>query len=199
MGVLRRYRWLLIGAGLVAIIVAFLAFRPDKIFVDDVVEESLSDAFTATTTSIKNVESTEAAPTSTPPPDPSTSLPSAPSTTTTLPPVPSDPIEVTSGVFAGIDHAATGTATVYQKDGTYALRFEDNTDIQNGPDLYVWMLADESYTGGIPSDYIDLGKIKGNVGGQNYTLPANFDPANHRFVMIWCLRFNVPFAGAPLS
>ena len=45
----------------------------------------------------------------------------------------------------------------------------------------------------------DLGKIKGNVGGQNYALPADFDPAVHRFVLVWCERFSVPFAAAPLA
>jgi len=84
-------------------------------------------------------------------------------------------------------------------DESNVLRFEDDTDIQNGPDLYVWLLADDNYTGGVPQEFIDLGKIKGNVGGQNYALPAEYDPAIHRFVMIWCLRFDVPFAAAPLS
>lgn len=79
------------------------------------------------------------------------------------------------------------------------LRFEDDTDIQNGPDLYIWLLADDDYSDGEPSEYIDLGKIKGNVGGQNYELPDRFDPDIHKFVLVWCLRFAVPFAAAPLA
>jgi hypothetical protein len=103
-----------------------------------------------------------------------------------------------SGGFFGIDHAAEGTATVYEQDGRFVLRFEDDTDIQNGPDLHVWFLASDEYEGGSPDEFLDLGKIKGNVGGQNYELPAAFDPEVHRFVLIWCLRFRVPFAAAPL-
>ena len=52
---LKRYRWIIIGAGAVIVVVAFLAFRPDKLFVDDAVDESLSDAFvteTVATTSL---------------------------------------------------------------------------------------------------------------------------------------------------
>jgi hypothetical protein len=71
--------------------------------------------------------------------------------------------------------------------------------IQNGPDLYVWLLAADSYDGGTPVDYIDLGTLKGTVGGQNYALPEEFDPAVHRTVLVWCLRFSVPFAAAPLA
>ena len=63
----------------------------------------------------------------------------------------------------------------------------------------MWLLASEDYDGGSPDDFLDLGKIKGNVGGQNYELPAEFDPDVHRFVLIWCLRFRVPFAAAPLA
>jgi hypothetical protein len=88
---------------------------------------------------------------------------------------------------------------VYEQDGRYILRFEDDTDIQNGPDLYVWLLEEDDYEGGTPSDYIDLGKIKGNVGGQNYDLPPEYDPNVHRLVLIWCLRFATPFAAAPLT
>ena len=79
------------------------------------------------------------------------------------------------------------------------LRFEDDTDIQNGPDLYVWVLPSDSYEGGIPDQYLDLGTLTGNVGGQNYQLPEGFDPEVHRTVLIWCLRFAVPFAAAPLA
>ena len=79
------------------------------------------------------------------------------------------------------------------------LRFEDDTDIQNGPDLYVWLLPSTSYEGGTPAEYIDLGFLQGTVGGQNYDLPDEFDPDVHRTVLIWCLRFAVPFATAPLS
>lgn len=193
---LKRWRWPIVGVGAIVVIVGFLAFRPDKLFVDDVVDESLSDAFTTessteppgTTTTVATTSS------STTPSDSSTTT--APTPTTTQP---SEPVAISTGAFFGIDHSASGTATVYEQDGAYVLRFEDDTDIQNGPDLYVWLLADDDYSGGVPTDYIDLGKIKGNVGGQNYELPTEFDPDVHEFVLIWCLRFSVPFAAAPLA
>jgi hypothetical protein len=180
----------LFGILSVVLLVGFLAFRPDKLFVDDVVDESLSQAFAASTTSTT-------VPSSTVPSDGGDPNETSTTTTTTVTPATTDPIAVSSGAFYGIDHAASGTATIYEQSGSYVLRFEDDTDIQNGPDLYVWLLPTADYQG-TPKDYIDLGKIKGNVGGQNYVLPPEFDPEFHRSVLIWCLRFSVPFAAAPL-
>lgn len=191
---------------------AFLLFRPDKLFVDDPVGESLAQAFPSTTsapaatsttatgapagTAPATTSSASAAPVSTAPASTSpviTNPPPNASTTSAAAPTP-----ISTGAFSGIAHSAVGTATVYEQDGRYVLRFEDDTDIQNGPDLYVWVLADADYDGGTPASYLDLGKLKGNVGGQNYELPAEFDPSVHRAVLIWCLRFAVPFATASL-
>jgi hypothetical protein len=197
---LRRYRWPLVGAGFAILVVAFLAFRPDKLFVDDVVDEDLASAFA---TPVSDDFAPEVATTTT---RATTSLPGAPATTTTTapptttePPAPSEPVVVKTGAFFGIDHAAEGTAAIYEQAGRHVLRFEDDTDIQNGPDLYVWVLPSAEYEGGTPTEYIDLGKIKGNVGGQNYELPDDFDPTTEHSVLIWCLRFNTPFAAAPLA
>ena len=195
MNFVKRYRWVFLAVGAAAVIVAFLAFRPDKIFIDDTVDESLSDAFVIETT----LPTVEVAP------EPSTTTDGRATTTTTTEPTPttqpppSEPSVVAQGEFFGIDHSAEGTTTVYEQDGKYVLRFEDDTDIQNGPDLYVWVLESDDYESGTPPGYIDLGKIKGNVGGQNYELPPEYDPEVHQFVLIWCLRFATPFAAAPLT
>jgi len=195
MDLIRRYRWIIIAAGAVAVVVAFLAFRPDKLFLDDAVDESLTDAFVTDTTVV-----VDAAPAETPTTTSAGTTTTAPIQTpsTTEPPA-SEPVIVSQGEFSGVDHSAVGTATVYEQNGKQILRFEDNTNIQNGPDLYIWVLESEDYEGGVPADYIDLGKIKGNVGGQNYELPPEYDPAIHRTVLVWCLRFSTPFAAAPLA
>ncbi len=202
MDFVKRYKWLILAIGGVAVVVAFLAFRPDKLFVDDVVDESLSDAFAVTASEDATTTSTTQAPTTTAPTDttPSESTTTVPETTTTTEAAPTEPTAIAAGDFYGIDHDAEGTATVYELNGDFVLRFEDDTNIQNGPDLYVYVLPTDSYDKGDPlGDFIDLGKIKGNVGGQNYELPDSYDPEVHQFVMIWCLRFAVPFAAAPLA
>ena len=46
--------------------------------------------------------------------------------------------------------------------------------------------------------FIDVGSLKGNIGDQNYDLPANADLTKYRAVAIWCKRFSVNFGTAPL-
>lgn len=176
-------RWVFVGAVIVVAVVGFLLFRPDTLFTDVEADETLDEAFATTTTA---------------------ALVDTPSTTTgdpvtTVQGASTGPLQVSTGQFIGIDHSAEGSAGVYEQDGRYVLRFEDDTNIQNGPDLYVWVLPADSYEEGAPSDYIDLGTLKGTIGGQNYELPEEFDPQLHRSVLIWCLRFAVPFATAPLG
>ena len=197
---INRFKWPIIGVGAAVAVVAFLLFRPDKLFVDDVVDESLEDAFAvqAAAEETPSTTTTTRASTTTAGEEPvSTTTTTVPETTTTT--EPAGPTAIATGSFFGIDHDAEGTATVYELDGLHVLRFEDDTDIQNGPDLYVYFLESDDYDGGDPGEFIDLGKIKGNVGGQNYELPPEYDPDVHRYVLIWCLRFNVPFAAAPLA
>ena len=160
MDLIKRFKWPIIGVGLVVVVLAFLAFRPDKLFIDDVVDESLTDAFAT------DQAATEATTTTTLPPTTVTTAPEGESTTTTEPEPttttttePAGPVAISTGQIFGIDHSAEGTATVYELDGDFVLRFEDDTDIQNGPDLFVWLLEDDDYAGGIPESYIDLGKI----------------------------------------
>lgn len=200
-----RYKWLIGGAGLAVLLVGFLLFRPDKLFIDDTVDESLADAFSteevaalADTTTTDDPETDESMD------EEDSRITAAPQTTTTTGATSTTeaagPLALTVGDFFGIDHTAEGTATIYELNGEQVLRFEDDTDIQNGPDLHVWLLASDDYDEqSIPTDYLYLGNLKGNIGGQNYELPAEFDPDVHRYVLVWCERFDVPFAAAPLT
>lgn len=183
-----RRRWLTIGLVGALAVVAFLLFRPDTLVTEVEADESLEEAFATTTDPEVATTTTEA---------PTTIAERTLTTSTTT--VPAEPVRLASGQFVGIEHSASGTASVYEQDGRHVLRFEDDTDIQNGPDLYVWVLPTASYEGGTPEEYIDLGFLQGTVGGQNYELSDEFDPGVHRTVLIWCLRFAVPFATAPLS
>lgn len=186
--------WLAVGLLAVVGVAAFLLFRPDTLFTDVRADESLEEAFTETT-SVEVSTSPPSETASTVSNDTSVTTTTAEEVTTAS----SGPAQLATGQFYGIDHAAEGTASIYERDGRHVLRFEDDTNIQNGPDLYVWLLPSADYEGGNPGEYIDLGLLKGTVGGQNYELPSDFDPAVHQTVLIWCLRFAVPFAAAPLT
>ena len=47
--------------------------------------------------------------------------------------------------------------------------------------------------------YLDLGVLKGNVGNQNYEIPADVDVTEFGSVVIYCEPFHVIFATAGLS
>ena len=47
--------------------------------------------------------------------------------------------------------------------------------------------------------FVELGKLKGTDGDQNYDVPAGLDLSKYRAVTIWCRRFSVNFATAPLT
>ncbi len=114
---------------------------------------------------------------------------------------PGDRTAVSSGEFHAVAHPGTGEAIVYRiEDGSRVLRLE-NLDIFNGPALYVYAVAAEDANDGetvVRADSLNLGPLKGNKGNQTYELPAGFDPEKYRSISIWCKRFSVNFATAPL-
>lgn len=101
------------------------------------------------------------------------------------------------GTFVGAGdgfHNAEGVAKVIQlEDGTYLLRLE-NFRSTNGPDLYVYLSTDKTNT-----DVVNLGKLKGNIGNQNYPIPSGTDLTKYNNVLIWCRSFAVLFGSAQLS
>ncbi len=54
-------------------------------------------------------------------------------------------------------------------------------------------------SGDIKSEYFDLGPLKGNIGNQNYEVPASADLSQYASVAVWCRAFGVLFSAAPLQ
>lgn len=112
-------------------------------------------------------------------------------------------IQVVEGMFIDRIHPGEGTAVVLT-DGTDQrfLRFEDDFDVDNGPDLNVYLVAGvpaDGDAGLFDDDFIDLGDLKGNIGSQNYELPIDVDLDVYNTVVIWCVRFGVAFNAADLA
>ena len=106
------------------------------------------------------------------------------------------------GEFHNADKAGKGTATIYQLDnGKRVLRLTDFA-VDNGPDLHVRLIAadDAKDTASVAkADHVELDKLKGNKGNQNYDVPENVDLSKYKVVSIWCNRFSVNFTAAPLK
>lgn len=109
--------------------------------------------------------------------------------------------QLASGQFHSGAHETKGMATVFQlADGKKTLRLT-NFETSNGPDVHVYLVAAQDAKDNdtvTKTEFVDLGSLKGNIGDQNYELPANADLAKYRAVTIWCKRFSVNFGTAPL-
>ncbi|MFT4825078.1 MAG: hypothetical protein ACJAUG_000762 [Halioglobus sp.] len=98
-------------------------------------------------------------------------------------------------------HRGSGNALIYRlADGSHLLRLED-FKVTNGPDLAVYLVkhANPSSSAQVTSGFLNLGKLKGNVGNQNYAIPAGTDLSEFNSAVIWCELFGVLFSTAPLS
>jgi hypothetical protein len=171
---------------LALVVVGLLVFQPWKLFVDDVVDEALPTAVASAPASEPSASAAA----------PSASAPASPTATA--------PVESARGTFVTHEHETTGSVRLLTlADGTQVLRIED-LDTSNGPDLRVW-LSDQPVIDGRDGwfvfddgEYVELGRLKGNVGNQNYVVPAGTDLDSLTSVSIWCARFSVSFGAAEL-
>ena len=172
---LRRRTWVWLVAGVLVVLAAvtLVWFQPQKLFYDNRVDEALPSVAAQTGTE--------------------------PSGSATAPPT--GPVEVAAGTFVSREHETHGTARVLRlPDGRLIVRFE-NFSTSNGPVLVVWLSKNPAHgeDAAFPRHYVDLGPLKGNIGDQNYDIPAGVDPTGYTSVVVWCDRFDVSFGAADLA
>lgn len=107
------------------------------------------------------------------------------------------PHVVSVSEFVRLDKETTGNALlVAMPDGSFLVRFE-GFRTGNGPDVYI-ELSRGGPLDGQYGDMLRLGRMRGNVGDQNYEVPAGVDLGEYQSIVIWCERFRSPFGSAPL-
>ena len=151
------------AAGIVAVIAAWYAFRPERLFIHELVDEAFPSVLATAAEPAKAIR---------------------------------------SGQFHGVAHETQGMAAIYESaNGGRVLRLTE-FETSNGPDLHVYLVAaagaDDNGTV-TEAGFVRLGDLKGNVGDQNYELPAAMDLSKYRAVTIWCRRFGVNFGTALLT
>lgn len=100
-----------------------------------------------------------------------------------------------TGKFGGLEgHNASGTAKLIEIGGKKFVRFEEDFKITNGPDLLVYLGKGGKYDASAV-----LGKLKGNIGSQNYEIPTTLDLANYDSIWVWCRAFSVAFGAAEIK
>ena len=101
-----------------------------------------------------------------------------------------------TGSFVGVGdglHDAQGIAKVIPiEGGGKVLRLEDLV-VTNGPDLYVYLSTDKS-----ASDFVNLDRLKANIGNQNYQIPEGTDLTKYDTGLSWCKAFSVLVGSAEL-
>jgi hypothetical protein len=160
-GVLRK-KWILIVVGLPILAATWWAFRPEKLWINQRVDE----------------------------PAPFASR--------------SEPQPLYTGRLEGKAHPTSGRATIYEdSDGSRYLRLSDFMT-SNGPDLHVVLtradydnLSREIVDGDL--DRVEVGRLKGNQGDQNYNLPASVDLEKYNAAVILCERFHAIFGLARME
>jgi hypothetical protein len=114
-----------------------------------------------------------------------------------------EPVALSQGEFTRVDvlHAAFGNAVIYRlPDGAHVLRLEEFSTT-NGPDLYIGLSGHpmpRSNSELHESGYVELERLKGSEGSQNYALPADLDLNQFKSVVIYCKAFSVVFSTAEL-
>ncbi len=98
------------------------------------------------------------------------------------------------GSFTSAEHETTGVARVVRlRLGGRELTLDLRTSA--GPDLRVYLAPSD---GADVGDHVDLGGLKGNVGTQQYAIPAGTDLGRYTAVVIYCRAFSAPFGQAVL-
>ena len=135
---------------------------------------------------------------------PTTAVVAATEPSTTVSPEPTGPVALASGNLMDADsfHEGSGQVVLYQlEDGSRIIRLED-IEVTNGPQLHVLLTPVHGLTGRDhlqEAGYVDLGALKGNIGSQNYEVPADYVIPEQLTLVIYCVPFHVVFATAELA
>jgi hypothetical protein len=162
-----RTRTALIGLCVVVIAGGWYAYRPERLYVNQTVNESLGAV------SAPAAAAAAAAPTT-----------------------------LAMGKLHSNAHDTKGNATVIDLgNGRRVLRLTEFAT-SNGPDVRIYLVAAADVQDNATvktAGFVELGPMKGNIGDQNYEIPATVDLANYKTVTVWCRRFSVNFGSAPLT
>jgi hypothetical protein len=103
------------------------------------------------------------------------------------------------GSFQPVAHSATGAATTIRTAAGARVLTLTNFEVDNGPDLRVYLVAGPARDESEVDDFEDLGALKGNKGNQQYDIPRGLDLDRYTTVVVWCRAFSVNFARATLE
>jgi hypothetical protein len=111
---------------------------------------------------------------------------------------PAGSIVIATGEWREIDEVrhAEGEIIIYQlNDGSRMLRFDETFLSTRAPDIHIILSRNTALTTdpmderGVGVDYIDIGILKGNIGAQNYAIPASADFSRYPVMALYSVEF----------
>ena len=166
-----RTRHAIIGLAIIAVAGGWYAFRPERLFVDRTVNESLASV---------SVPASSAG---------GAMAAAAPATL------------ATGTFHSNAHDTMGNAAVIDLGGGRRVLRLtnfatSNGPDVR----IYLVAAADVQDDATVKTaGFVELAVLKGNVGDQNYEIPPGVDLARYRTVTVWCRRFSVNFGSAPLA
>ena len=96
--------------------------------------------------------------------------------------------------WVGVGHSARGSVSFSVQNGVGRLDFSDDFAVSGVPDPYVYVNTTNNANTGRP---LRVSALRNNGGAQSYSfqLPPG---VTYAWVLIWCDRFNVAVAEAPI-
>ena len=94
------------------------------------------------------------------------------------------------------------TQRVSEMSPAQVVRLDDDFRVTNGPDLYVYRsgaTAPRSSAELHDAGAVEVGRLNGSGGGQNYAVPADLDLSQFRSVVVYCRRCTTVFSTAELA
>jgi hypothetical protein len=101
------------------------------------------------------------------------------------------------GNFRGVaGHDAGGGYEVVLRDGRYVVRMTESFASEKVPDGHVYL---SNHAESLGRDAYHVNRLIRRNGEQEYLLPEDIDPTAFKFLLVWCVRFNVGVAAGPLA
>ena len=174
----RRTTIVAVVAGVLAAAAGVAWFQPQKLLINERVDEALPVTATPTAGALDTS------------PGESRTRPSG-----------AEPRILSTSPFRSLGHTTSGQAVALElADGRRFLRLEE-LRTSNGPDLFVYLsaAAPDGPRDSFDDDFVSLGRLRANRGSQNYAIPAGVSLDRYRSVVIWCRRFTYAFGAAALG
>ncbi len=100
------------------------------------------------------------------------------------------------GTFTSVgNHKVSGGFEVGTENGKQVLRFTQDFSLSKAPDPYVVL----SHTAEVDQQSLYVGRVKSFSGVATFSIPVGTDLASFSHVLIWCKKFKVGLADAPLE